>query len=367
MLENSLKVLKMIESCGFKAYIVGGFVRDYLLGEETLDIDITTNARPMDIKKIFTDITLPNEEYGAITLYFKNYRFEITTFRQELSYDNGRRPNKIEYIDNLEDDLKRRDFKMNTLCMNSDGVILNFLGGKEDIENRVISTVGDPVSRFVEDPLRILRAVRFYTVLGFSLEEECKMAIKQAKYELVRVSYKRKRDELDKIFSSSNAKRGLALIKELDLDDALEIYNIDEIILDNDLVGIWSTLNVSSEYPFSSAEKVLIKNIKEVRKLDNLDNEVLYKYGLYVNVLAGNMKNISRKDITEKYESLPIKSKGDLKINGNDIMNILGCKPGKHLKEIINHLISLVLNGKLDNNFDVLKEYILENYRGIYE
>ena len=117
MFETSLKVLKKFENKGFMAYIVGGYVRDRILGIKTLDVDIATNATPQEIMSIFKDTVLPNEEYGAVTLYIKNYRFEITTFRKEIRYLNNRKPVEIEYIDNLLDDLMRRDFRMNTLCI----------------------------------------------------------------------------------------------------------------------------------------------------------------------------------------------------------------------------------------------------------
>ncbi len=367
MFESALKLLKMIEDCGYEAYIVGGFIRDRLLGIESLDIDITTSAKPVDLKRIFIDVTLPNEEYGAITLYFKNYRFEITTYRKEISYEEDRRPSKIEYIDDLEEDLKRRDFTMNSLCINSKGEIIDFLGGKKDIEDRIIRVIGDPIVRFVEDPLRILRAIRFATILNFNLDEELVAGIKQTKKELRRLSYHRKRDELDKIFSSSNAEIGVKWIKELDLDEDLEIYNIDNVVLDNDLVGVWSTLEVSDKYPFTRAERELLKNIHEVKKLDNLDSKVLFKYGLYVNIIAGNIKGIPRVEIISKYESLPIKSVTELKIDGNQIIDILSSHPGKHIKIIIDDLINQVLSGKLDNDYKDLEEYVIDNYRGKYE
>ena len=148
MFEASIKVLQKIESHGFKAYIVGGFVRDYILGIESTDVDISTNATPKQILEIFKNSALPNEEYGAVTLYYKNNRFEITTFRREIRYINNRKPIEIEYIDDLVEDLKRRDFRMNTLCIDAKGEIIDLLGGKEDIDNHIINTVGSSDFKF---------------------------------------------------------------------------------------------------------------------------------------------------------------------------------------------------------------------------
>ena len=135
MLDVAFSLLKEITSRSYKAYIVGGFVRDYLLGIESNDIDITTNATPKQIKEIFEDSCLPTEDYGSITVIKKGVRFEITTFRKEIEYANNRKPIEIKYIDDLFQDLLRRDFVINTLCMDQNGKILDYLGGQEDINN----------------------------------------------------------------------------------------------------------------------------------------------------------------------------------------------------------------------------------------
>ena len=170
MLDVALKLLKEITSHSYKAYIVGGFVRDHLLGIESNDIDICTNATPKEIKEIFEDSCLPNEDYGSVIVERRGITFEITTFRKEIEYVDNRRPIEIKYIDDLYQDLLRRDFVINTLCMDDNGRILDYLGGKEDLSKRVIRTIGDATSKFSDDSLRILRAIRFATILDFSLD-----------------------------------------------------------------------------------------------------------------------------------------------------------------------------------------------------
>ena len=125
MIDIALKLLNEFVSRSYKAYIVGGFVRDYILGIESNDIDITTNATPKEIKEIFEDSCLPNEDYGSVTVMWRGIRFEITTFRREIEYLNNRKPVEIRYIDDLMTDLLRRDFTINTLCMDCDGNILD--------------------------------------------------------------------------------------------------------------------------------------------------------------------------------------------------------------------------------------------------
>lgn len=362
MLETSLKLLKKLEAEGFESYVVGGFVRDYIMGNESLDVDIATAATPRDIKIIFDEVALPKEDYGAVTLMIKNYRFEITTFRKELSYSDNRKPKHIEYISNLLEDLKRRDFRMNTVCMNSDGKIIDLLGGLEDIEKRLIQPVDDAIFKFYEDPLRILRAVRFATTLKFDLSKDIISAIKKTKSSLKRLSYQRKREELDRIFSHPAALDGIKLIQNLGLDKELEIYNIDKINIDCDLIGIWATLEVSHKYPFSKNEQELIKKIKEALKEDNFNDFVLYKYGLYVNSVSACIKGLDKRKMASKYDELPIKAVRDINISSSDIMKLLNKKGGSYIGEIYSDLEKQIISRKLENQTKDLAKYIIDKY-----
>ena len=363
MLDVALKVLKEITSHSYKAYIVGGFVRDHLLGIESNDIDICTNATPKEIKEIFEDSCLPNEDYGSVVVERKGITFEITTFRKEIEYKDNRHPIEIKYIDDLYQDLLRRDFVINTLCMDEDARILDYLGGREDLSKKIIHTVGDSVIRFSEDSLRILRAIRFATILNFELDKEVCDAIIQTKYLLKNLSYDRKKAELDKIFTSSNNKKGIKLLLELGLEKELEIPNLSKTLKSDtiSLIGIWSILNTDI-YPFSKNELELINNVNEAVKLDNLDSYTLYKYGLYVNSVAGEIKRQDIKKITEAYNNLVIKSKDDIDIESIDIINILNQEPGKYIKEIYEDIEKQILYLKLDNKKELICEYIRKNY-----
>ena len=364
MLDVALKLLKEITSNSHEAYIVGGFVRDYILGIESNDIDITTNATPKQILEIFEDSCLPNEDYGSVTVLKKGIRFEITTFRKEIEYANNRKPVEIKYIDNLREDLLRRDFTINTLCMDENGNIIDLLNGKEDINNHIIMTVGNPNDKFSEDSLRILRAVRFATILDFDLNDEVVVAIKQCKYLLKNLSYFRKKEELDKIFTSPNYKRGIKLLLDLGLDEDLDISNLDKVLESGtrSLIGIWSILNVADKYPFNKNELDLIKNINSVLELNNSDPLTLYKYGLYVNSVAAEIKNEDIKQITEAYDALLIKSRKDIAIESEIIMRILKRPPGRYLKEIYDDLEREILYHRLANNRNDICRYIVNNY-----
>ena len=209
MYQAALEILKKIEKYGYQAYVVGGYVRDLYLNRHSIDVDICTSATPKDLKEIFGDIMLPNIQYGSVTVVYRKIRFEITTFRKDIKYENNRIPVKIKYIDSLLEDLKRRDFTINTLCMNKAGEIIDLLGAKIDLDNKIIKMVGSARKKLKEDSLRILRAVRFATILDFNLDEDLKKYIKKYGYLLKKLSYYRKKEELEKIFVSHNAKRGV--------------------------------------------------------------------------------------------------------------------------------------------------------------
>lgn len=364
MLKEALKLLNQFEEKGFKAYIVGGFVRDYVLGINSKDVDIATSATPKEIMEMFPNSVLPKEEYGAVTLYLKNERYEITTFRKEIKYINNRKPIEIEYISSLLEDLKRRDFRMNALCIDKHGVVLDYFDGKKDIENKVINTIGNSNYKFSQDSLRILRAIRFATSLNFSLSYEVKSAIIENKHLLKTLSYSRKKQELDRIFLSSNAKYGVQLLIDLGLDKELEIYNMNNIILCNDIISIWASLDSTDKYKqeFSSSEKAIIKDVKEVLKI-GINNYSLYKYGLYANQIASNIIGVDKSKIVGLYDNLPIKSKKEIDITAMDIERILNIKPGPLFKEVYDKITIEIINNNLENKKEKIEEYIINNYR----
>ncbi|MEG0994944.1 MAG: CCA tRNA nucleotidyltransferase [Bacilli bacterium] len=368
MLDTAKRLLQIIEDHDYKAYIVGGFVRDYILGIESNDIDIATSATPMEIKEIFKDACLPNEEYGSIRVIKKKVSFEITTFRREKDYLDKRRPSIVEYTNSLMEDLSRRDFTMNALCMDKNGEILDLLNGKDDILNHKIQTIGNSYYKFSEDSLRILRAVRFATTLNFELSEEIKQAIFKTKHFLKYLSYERKKEELDKIFANKYVQKGIKLLLELGLDDELELTKLKSIPITQDLIAIWAYLDVMNIYPFTSVEKSQIKEIKLLMTQDVLNPIVLYNYSLYACTMVAPFQNVSKKKVIEKYHSLPIHTKGDIVVNSYDIMNYLQRKSGPYLKIIYKDLEEAILSFKIPNKETNIYMY-LDKYKkeGAYE
>ena len=362
MNDVALGILKKINNSGYLAYLVGGYPRDLYIGKDSLDYDICTNATPKELKKIFGESILPTEQYGSVTLITQGMRFEITTFRKDIKYLNNRKPIEIEYIDNLLDDLKRRDFTMNTMCIDSEGIIIDLLNGKEDIDNKLIKTVGNADLKIYEDSLRILRAIRFATVLDFDLDIDLKDAIKKHKSLLKNLSYYRKKEELDKIFSSTNCIKGINLIKELELSDDLELSNLDSLVPTTYLIGIWAQVDVLDKYTFNNAEKESIIKINELMQKDILNYNNLYNYGLYISTIVSEIKGVDKKLINKRYNSLYIRNKTDIKIEAKEICQLLNKKPGKFLKEIFNDLEYNLVNKLIENDKRVIKKYILEKY-----
>lgn len=363
MNEVALKILKKINSNGYISYLVGGYPRDIILGRESVDFDICTSATPKQLKNIFGDLILPSEQYGSVTLILNNIHFEITTFRKEIKYLNNRKPVEIEYIKDLEQDLKRRDFVMNTLCIDEFGNILDLLNGKEDIQNKIIRTVGNSDEKIREDSLRILRAIRFATTLNFKLSDDLYNSIKKYAYLVKELSYFRKKQELDKIFSSKNIKYGLELIDNLGLSQYLELSNIKSVVPTTYLIGIWSQLDVLDKYNFNNVEKDSIIKINELKNKE-LNDKNIYKYGLYISTIVAEIKGIDKNKVTEIYNNLYIHNKTEINITANEICGLLNRKPGPYLKNIINDLEEQLIDKNIKNDSQELIDYVLYNYGG---
>lgn len=364
MQKSAQEILSKIEKEGYEAYIVGGFVRDYCLGKKSLDVDICTSATPKEISVIFEGAVIPSETYGAVTLKYKNVRYEITTFRKETKYDAYRRPIEVKYVTSLTDDLKRRDFTINTLCMDSKGNIIDLLHAKDDLNNKLIKTVGDPQIRLREDILRILRAIRFATSLNFKICGDVKEAIIDNGSLLNNLSYTRKKEELTKIFTSSNAAYGVTLLRELGLDKYLELSNLDRLKVVDDILGIWAQLDVLDIYPFSKVEKETIIKVKEALNYE-IDNYALYKYGLYVISIVASIKNVDKKIINKMYATLPIKSRNEIAFDVKSFCEEYHIEPSYWLKNTYEMLEKEILNGNLKNEQEDVHLFIANHLETI--
>ncbi|MGQ9616910.1 MAG: CCA tRNA nucleotidyltransferase [Spirochaetota bacterium] len=217
-----IRIAKELQSQGFEGWIVGGSIRDLLLGKKASDYDIATNATPDQLMRIFRRTVPTGIKHGTVTVISGSHSVEVTTFRSDGKYSDFRRPDSVTYARTILEDLSRRDFTINAIAYNPiTGELLDPYGGKSDLENRIIRTVGDPFERFKEDGLRPYRACRFAAQLEFSIEEKTFKAISESLESASKVSMERIRDEFIKIIQSPKPSTGIELLRRTGL---LEVF-----------------------------------------------------------------------------------------------------------------------------------------------
>lgn len=223
-------IIKNLQRHGYDAYAVGGCVRDSILNRKPEDWDITTSAKPEQVKRIFRRTVDTGIEHGTVTVLIGKDGFEVTTYRVDGLYEDGRHPKEVTFTSQLEEDLKRRDFTINAMAYNDDERLVDAFGGMRDLNYHLIRCVGDPKERFSEDALRILRAVRFSAQLAFPIEPETAEAIKSLAPNLEKISAERIQAELVKLLVSDHPER---------IQDACEL-GITKVVLPewDDMVGV---------------------------------------------------------------------------------------------------------------------------------
>lgn len=217
MKASAARAAQILSEAGHLAYFAGGCVRDMLLGLESKDIDIATSARPEEVKALFPGSRMVGAHFGVVLVPVNEFFFDVATFREDGEYLDGRRPEGVVFS-SPEKDAMRRDFTVNGLFENPEtGEIIDFVGGKKDLEDRLLRAIGIPGERFREDALRLLRAVRFAVTKGFEIEQETYRAIRECSGMLARISPERIRDEFDRILVSPQRRRGVEMLVETGL------------------------------------------------------------------------------------------------------------------------------------------------------
>ena len=217
-LETAKNIISVLRHAGHQAYLVGGSVRDMVRGAKPHEFDIVTSATPEIIKSLFPRTVSVGAAFGVMFVLQDSEKFEVATFRTEKGYKDGRRPSEVEFPAQAEEDVQRRDFTINGLLMDTEtGQILDYVGGLRDIHARLIRTIGKPTARFSEDHLRMMRAVRFAANLDFEIDPATMKAIRDNAEAICRISAERVRDELTKILTGCNARRGIELLSSLGL------------------------------------------------------------------------------------------------------------------------------------------------------
>lgn len=209
---GALFIVNRLKDRGFQALFAGGIVRDLLLGRSVSDVDIATSAPPQEVEELFEHTIDVGKEFGVVIVVIDSIPFEVTTFRKDVEYVDGRHPVQVTFSD-AHEDAQRRDFTVNALFLNPEsGEVIDYVEGQKDLKRRLIRTVGPPADRFREDKLRVLRAIRFACQLGYQIEARTMDALREFAPQIRQVSWERIRDEFLKIIRSQEASRGLRLL-----------------------------------------------------------------------------------------------------------------------------------------------------------
>lgn len=229
---NEVKViLDTLNNKGYEAYIVGGCVRDVILKKSPKDWDITTEAKPEEVIKLFDKVILTGLKHGTVTVIINNEAYEVTTYRTDGEYKDNRHPTEVKFVSSLKEDLKRRDFTINAMAYNEHDGLVDYFNGLDDLKKKIIKTVGEPKERFNEDALRMLRAVRFSAQLDFHIDEKILEAIRKLKENINNISKERIREEFNKTLINNPRKIDVLRecgILEIIIPDMRKIYDFEQ-------------------------------------------------------------------------------------------------------------------------------------------
>lgn len=376
-------IISSLEAAGYRADIVGGSVRDFLLGKTPGDYDITTSALPDEVKEVFsTERTIDTGiKHGTVTLILDSVSYEITTYRFDGEYDDSRHPSSVSFTRRIEDDLMRRDFTVNAMAYSTRHGLTDLYGGRQDIDARLIRAVGDADTRFGEDALRILRALRFAATLGFDIEENTADAVIRNAYRLSKVSAERIYIEWRKLLFGASAYRIIRdfssviveIIPELSSLKLPDESRFEKVSYLPRMLSLFALSCEDSASSFESAMRRLrVDNATRIMGMTVLSS--LGKFDLKTDKgIVYALKEIGELAVREliELEMLlgydarsaserldAILSAGtpyrisDLKINGNDLLAI-GAQ-GREIGDILNLLLDEVIEGRIQNEPDEL-------------
>jgi len=379
-----LHAIQSLNDAGYEAYIVGGCVRDSLMGKSPVDWDITTSALPEQTNKVFADHRTIDTgmRHGTVTVITEDMPLEITTYRVDGAYSDGRHPDAVTFTPSLKEDLRRRDFTVNAMAYHPKHGIVDCHGGQADIRNRIIRCVGDPEERFREDALRILRALRFAAVLGFHIESETANAVHKFSTHLRNVSIERITAEFKRLICADGAIQIMDAFRDVMSIFLPEMTFCDDFSL---LSRVPETLHVRLAALFYSADiapdtavgmlermrfdRRTIQNVLLLLsfRVDDLLTEKQYFLRLlnylgpelifdYLALKEADPHTVSR--AKELLTQNPCYKTSMLAINGNDLLD-LGIPAGPEVGAIMSDLLNAVINGACINEKDALLSYLI--------
>ena len=389
---DALPVLQSLKNAGYEAVFVGGSVRDLVLGKEISDVDIATSATPEEVKSLFAHTVDVGIEHGTVLVLHHHESYEVTTFRTEGTYQDFRHPDSVTFVRSLEEDLMRRDFTINALALNDQEEIVDYFNGIEDLEHGIIRCVGNPMERFNEDALRMMRAVRFAGQLGFAIEEDTFSAIRTLKANLERVAVERMKVEFEKMILSPHRQLAFNAFVESELYHSCPDFNkakdtlikIGEFPLDAiSITQAWILFAYYEQFDSSTLRKVL-KNWKSsneqistiltgyqtlLARLER-DWDAFLAYdcpedlSIEVEQLLPGIERVEQlEEMKAVYQQLPIRSMKDIQIDGFGVKEALGLeKMGPIIGEVLQALQSEILSGRLINENAEIVSWIRNNF-----
>lgn len=381
-------IIERLKAAGYEAYYVGGAVRDYILKREIDDVDIATSATPLEIKSVFSNTVDVGIEHGTILVIHERRGYEVTTFRAETNYVDYRRPESVTFIRSLKDDLRRRDFTINAIAMDEEGVMIDPFNGREAIKKKCIKTVGSPTERFGEDALRLMRAVRFVSQLGFKLDNRTEEALIQQAPLLQYIAIERIFLEMEKLLKGKHVKRALKIARKAKLNDYWpSIFNqeqtIEQIInmpIEGlDLMELWllALYLEKAKEPQKQLKKwkMPTKDMKTLlraltflnwRMDNNWTNIQLYRAGKEIAVMVEKIVCVLHHEkpqaitvkIYEKFAEFPITERSQLAITGTDVLEWTRKTPGPWISQLFTQLEEEILNKKIPNEREMIRRWV---------
>lgn len=367
------RVLETLQQAGCEAWVVGGCVRDVLMGREPQDWDVCTSALPEETEEIFqsagADAVPTGRKHGTVTVIMEGKAVEVTTYRIDGAYKDGRHPEKVKFTRSLAEDLARRDFTMNAMAYSPSSGLVDLYDGKKDIGDRMIRCVGEPEKRFAEDALRILRALRFKAVLGFTIEEETARAIRSCRHFLEKISKERVSAELSKLLLGIDADRVLKGYGEVLAVCAPEIRPACVSQLPENLpvrlaaVFPEDTEQALRNLKYDSHTVATVSALARLMKTAPPEKpaeirRLLYREGREVTGLYYDAKGYGDVLASVLREN-PCCSLQQLALKGGDLIR-MGMEPGPQVGRALGEMLEKVIDGELENSSEVLLDYARE-------
>ncbi|PZK34529.1 CCA tRNA nucleotidyltransferase [Staphylococcus aureus] len=381
LFEQARPILEQIQDNGFEAYYVGGSVRDYVMGRNIHDIDITTSATPDEIESIFSHTIPVGKEHGTINVVFNDENYEVTTFRAEEDYVDHRRPSGVTFVRDLYEDLQRRDFTMNAIAMDTAYKLYDYFDGQQDINNRIIRTVGIAEERFQEDALRMIRCLRFQSQLSFDIAMETFEAMRTQMADIKFLSIERIVIELTKLMRGINVEESFNHLKSLKAFNYMPYFeqldmnqiNVTEPI---DLELLIAIVSVKFDINYSLKPlKLSNRQVKDINQYIQIMNALpsiitkeqlkmfVYDYdtNLIKNVMvaadvlkANDIQGhepliVNLQTIDETLHRLPMHNRKDMMVNGGVLMAHLNAKSGPWLNDVLRQIEIAIATGKVRN------------------